>query len=94
MLRYLCDTYNILHEQTTFAEKYYCEQATQVVQCEHDVAKAFQILEKVRFYLEESIRYAHQEVKTRPNCSASMLYIPKEYRQQGNSIYYYISLVC
>ena len=85
----MCDMYNILYEQTTFAEKYYREYG----QIAHDVDKAFEILDKFRFDMEECLKYAHDVVKTRPHCSTTVLYIPREYRQLSNGIYHYTSLV-
>jgi len=93
MLNHLCDMYNILRAQTIYAKKYYHEMASEATKYEQDVAKATQLLVDLRYDVEESFKCAQQGISAKQTCS-SVLYVPKEYREYGNSDDLFRNLVC
>jgi hypothetical protein len=84
VLNHLCDMYNILRNQTISAELQYRNMACEATERERDVIHAVQHLQSLRHHVEQTFKYAQQEVIASPKCRDAVLYVPKELRQYGN----------
>jgi hypothetical protein len=85
VLNHLCDMYNILRNQTISAEQHYRNMACEATERERDVTHAVQHLQSLRHHVEQTFKYAKQEVIISPKRCDAVLYVPKEFRQYGDA---------